>query len=249
MATLSPDLLDYEQQDCQEFLRFILNGLSDDLCRSQRNSDVDGTSTATDTVKEDPSIATTSSPSDSTKKSAIVSRIRKITFENREGVDGQSSCNDVVERGSENSNDQYQKLSVITNNLEADAVEPFSLMSESSGQSSLSASMAVHRSELGQYSVCESPISLSSSSGNYRTAVTVDPTLKHVITQTKLMMQSTNTCLTNATIPSAKQEVLSVHEAADAAWRSYLKSNDSIITDIFGGQLQSTIECLTCHHR
>ena len=33
------------------------------------------------------------------------------------------------------------------------------------------------------------------------------------------------------------------------AWNQYLKLNDSIITDIFGGQLQSTITCLTCHNK
>ena len=38
-------------------------------------------------------------------------------------------------------------------------------------------------------------------------------------------------------------------EAATKAWNSYLNHNDSIITDLFAGQLQSTIECLHCHHR
>ena len=33
------------------------------------------------------------------------------------------------------------------------------------------------------------------------------------------------------------------------AWDGYLALNDSVVTDIFAGQLQSTIECLTCHHR
>jgi hypothetical protein len=33
------------------------------------------------------------------------------------------------------------------------------------------------------------------------------------------------------------------------AWRHYLAKNDSIITEVFGGQLQSSIECLTCHHK
>lgn len=36
---------------------------------------------------------------------------------------------------------------------------------------------------------------------------------------------------------------------ARQSWDKYLKLNDSIVTDIFAGQLQSTIECLTCHHR
>ena len=33
------------------------------------------------------------------------------------------------------------------------------------------------------------------------------------------------------------------------AWQSYLNLNDSVVTDVFAGQLQSTIECLTCKSR
>ena len=33
------------------------------------------------------------------------------------------------------------------------------------------------------------------------------------------------------------------------AWSSYLDLNSSVVTDIFAGQLQSTIECLTCRNR
>lgn len=36
---------------------------------------------------------------------------------------------------------------------------------------------------------------------------------------------------------------------SDKAWMSYLVKNDSIINDIFGGQLQSLIECTTCRHK
>lgn len=39
---------------------------------------------------------------------------------------------------------------------------------------------------------------------------------------------------------------VAVHLAAARGWQSYLKFNNSVITDIFAGQLQSTIECLTC---
>ena len=36
---------------------------------------------------------------------------------------------------------------------------------------------------------------------------------------------------------------------AEKAWLGYLKMNESVVTDIFAGQLQSTIECLTCRSR
>jgi ubiquitin C-terminal hydrolase len=36
---------------------------------------------------------------------------------------------------------------------------------------------------------------------------------------------------------------------AGEAWRRYLQGNDSVVTDIFAGQLQNAIECLTCGKR
>lgn len=35
----------------------------------------------------------------------------------------------------------------------------------------------------------------------------------------------------------------------DKAWSEHLARNDSIVSDLFQGQLQSTIECMTCHFR
>jgi hypothetical protein len=36
---------------------------------------------------------------------------------------------------------------------------------------------------------------------------------------------------------------------ARKAWKAYLRLNNSVVTDIFAGLLQSTVECLTCHNR
>jgi len=45
------------------------------------------------------------------------------------------------------------------------------------------------------------------------------------------------------------QRLLAAQHEAKVAWGKYLKLNDSVITDLFAGQLQSTIECMTCRHR
>lgn len=45
-----------------------------------------------------------------------------------------------------------------------------------------------------------------------------------------------------------KYEKIAGKSAADS-WNCYLSQNDSIITDLFSGQLQSTVECLVCHHK
>lgn len=49
--------------------------------------------------------------------------------------------------------------------------------------------------------------------------------------------------------PQLWTRILNAEKEARVAWGKYLKLNDSVITDIFAGQLQSTIECSTCHHR
>lgn len=51
----------------------------------------------------------------------------------------------------------------------------------------------------------------------------------------------------DASVGSVK--IVNVEEEAMKAWDRYLKFNDSIITDLFGGLLQSTVQCLTCQHR
>ncbi|KAJ1416926.1 hypothetical protein B484DRAFT_305941, partial [Ochromonadaceae sp. CCMP2298] len=48
--------------------------------------------------------------------------------------------------------------------------------------------------------------------------------------------------------PVARRWLLARREA-ELQWTRYMKLNDSVITDMFAGQLQSTVECLTCGHR
>lgn len=49
--------------------------------------------------------------------------------------------------------------------------------------------------------------------------------------------------------PSQKYTAANVPSEADKAWAAYLKFNDSVVSDMFAGQLQSTIECQTCHNQ
>ena len=54
---------------------------------------------------------------------------------------------------------------------------------------------------------------------------------------------------TNSASNITIEHVQNAEKESDKAWENYLQRNNSIITDLFGGQLQSSIECLTCHHR
>lgn len=49
--------------------------------------------------------------------------------------------------------------------------------------------------------------------------------------------------------PQAGFEEKQAVKEAEKAWLGYLEMNESVVTDIFAGQLQSTIECLTCRSR
>ena len=41
----------------------------------------------------------------------------------------------------------------------------------------------------------------------------------------------------------------SVEEEATRSWTVYMRFNDSVVADLFAGQLQSTVTCLTCSER
>jgi hypothetical protein len=194
---LAPHLLDYEQQDCQEFLRFLLDGLSEDLGRrkkeSIRNSDTKPPQ-ATDLLSlalgGDDTVATNSSrpqPPSNPKSlpDKFRSKIRSIsaaefTVNDQENSSGNMSTEKdipTIDNG------------IITANIDNHDVSTFKLLQ----------SKAIARENSRQ--------------------VLLNERLEQVIKESTL------------------------------SWNNYLKKNDSIITDVFGGQLQSTIECLTCHHR
>jgi hypothetical protein len=43
-----------------------------------------------------------------------------------------------------------------------------------------------------------------------------------------------------------EDQTISLYKSAFQSWNCYLKLNDSVITDIFGGLLQSTVQCTHC---
>lgn len=52
-----------------------------------------------------------------------------------------------------------------------------------------------------------------------------------------------------AAIEEENYSGLSEADSADRAWTAYVRLNDSVIVDLFQGQLQTTIECGTCGYR
>eukprot|EP01032_Pedospumella_encystans_P029593 gene29593-33414_t len=65
----------------------------------------------------------------------------------------------------------------------------------------------------------------------------------------QLALMLSQNCALRSLSSTLLQRLLNSEKEARLAWSKYLKLNDSVITDLFAGQLQSTIECMTCHHR
>jgi len=65
----------------------------------------------------------------------------------------------------------------------------------------------------------------------------------------QLALMLSQNCALRSLSSTLLQRLLNSEKEARLAWNKYLKLNDSVITDLFAGQLQSTIECMTCHHR
>ncbi len=75
-----------------------------------------------------------------------------------------------------------------------------------------------------------------------------NPTSSNAETDQLAMLLSQN-CALRGLSSTLLQRLITSEKEARLAWSKYLKLNDSVITDLFAGQLQSTIECMTCHHR
>jgi hypothetical protein len=158
-----------------------------------------------------------------TLKKSAVSRIRKITNDARKSE---------VEESVELSNDSTLLDDALSLSTSSSHLSPL-----------LSVSMIAHRFTDPEKSFQTAPTPNANRS-------VIDTDLQNVIQQTQSMMEAqgvpvSSTASNSPSIPRC----LSVKKEADTSWQSYLKRNDSIITDIFGGQLQSCIECLTCNHR
>ncbi|VDP94437.1 unnamed protein product [Trichobilharzia regenti] len=57
-------------------------------------------------------------------------------------------------------------------------------------------------------------------------------------------------CVTNTLVRVLGRHIIVIHkEVANEAWQYYKSRNDSIIVDLFHGQLKSTVICPTCQRK
>jgi len=229
VGNFAPYLMDYSQQDCQEFLRFLLDGLGEDLKRAESNVIAPALPLKTTTNDDNPLAATmpanaisgisgmsspgstkpicsASAPSSPTKMS-LADKLRMQTLENRDEPPRSLNNND------EEIDDPNEFINKKSSQRQTTGNTDHSLLHHDTEVGQPSATEVVDGSEVP----VESPIVNPEGAGDSPAAPSAPP--------------------------------LDYAAQAEKAWRDYVRKNDSIITDIFAGQLQSTVECSVCQHK
>lgn len=323
VSMYAPYLMDFQQQDSQEFLRFLLDGMSEDLCRRKPcgNSQNHVQSASTDCPQNRAVAVRTPTKSGS----PILPSLPHITSTTSPGTGGDGHPQTSSRVGSDGKASSIQRLRLETRSMRAldhtsPRQEPSSTGTgrasnqeedvEPSGKDShppqpvlpsatfpggahhnklrvlhdIQQSRLTNEEDIDhdgadvgiaanvEEEVAQSPregAGGSSSSGRQ----TLSSQLRDVMTlrlrRTKPATEGSELSRTAPLVSADDSSVggsgkdqhgslssrtvvvadSAVEAEAAVAWERYLKLNDSVITDIFGGLLQSTIECLTCHHR
>lgn len=326
VSVYAPHLLDFQQQDCQEFLRFLLDGMSEDLCRSRQptvptssknvessgeeahpsppsrrlsinclrqQSGLSSSSSPITIVDDNPdeavakarrNVASSNAPIDQEDKgqrttkacdgqpSQTVSRLRAATQSSRSAhIVG--DADDNAETATAAAADSNRNLTLLgdteddSTEVEEPAVNsPDNKQTEHSenknfggstgsiielkGKKSFNDDLAIDR--LAPLPVIEVP------EGKQPFSLMRSLTLSGLRTRPRSTgsgkasgRTSPDTSARDREADSARsvEERRKVIEEATKAWDRYLEKNDSVITDLFAGQLQSTIECDVCHNR
>jgi hypothetical protein len=251
--------MDEEQQDCQEFLRFLLDGISDDLFRrskqpkvlaaphpSESSSSVHnrhGGEGGCDVALMSKTFPLSVDVSSSAQSSSVprpkssVARLRSIT-----------SHAQLEQFDQRDPDQQLSSLSVASSPQALRGLSSDTIESRNTNANALLAHNNADNSGI-----------FTAFHGSNRTLFVDDP-LENVPndkTGKSDFKKSRSENEAQEERPS-REEVEEINsqkcrekaqELAQQAWESHLSANDSIITDLFAGQLQSTIQCLECNHR
>ncbi len=309
--------MDYQQQDSQEFLRFLLDGMSEDLCRRHslppKIKASPNQSSEADEQKKQLELPDKStfyeylSPimpqleqlslqkSGSTNAEGFVDSVGRDLFNPKgiaeqtevDGVDKATTGQDTVgcqvpqsklrvikdiaasrtkqlqlQPVSSNSNEEVDNLTPIQNPEEQD---PLALTANSRSSTPRKSTLSQIRDVFSN--TLKTPIRMFGT-GNGSIGNTPQTSLHRNSNggqsgnaengSDENSLNSGVTALDTASLANDSEQqmklkqsnsLLTIAKEANLAWDRYLNLNDSIITDIFAGLLQSTIECSVCQHR
>jgi ubiquitin C-terminal hydrolase len=335
VSRYAPHLLDNNQQDCQEFLRFVLDGICEDLCRKraegspstkrppvednsispanlamsprsilrlqqqqQRQQQQHGTSPTKLSIlsptlpslhqgglspiasngeasNRSRSILTASKPigtpaaaSSSSKKfhfmEVVGSTHRETASANDEATDNDSELDDTIASSPSKRLPQLHPRSRPLHGLHPKPrhLPTLQPIAQSQQQQHLpGGSDDLHLLHLANAGVM-TPKSPSSPKRRYHNRsllsrrklpsrdLSDDFAMSSSSESNNTMMSPTIAIVEEPTaVTAAVVKQPSIQEEAEKAWKAYMKFNDSVISDLFAGQLQSTIECSSCQHR
>lgn len=256
----APYLMDYSQQDCQEFLRFILDGLNEDLKVDPQSKIISMTPNKDVNVSENQNenqmndIINPPANSDSGSPNAL-NPVIKNTLNSVEKLRLKTKLNS-------NNNDEEIDDATEINIKKAvnapkgiDDCESLLVPVESNSTDGVVTSDQLHISDtitkpMGDMNVYEN----TTIAGEMPQPLLVDtstPSATCIISpsttaETTTVIENKGNTNANSTVESTGR----VHrKLADQAWEQYMEKNRSVISDIFAGQLQSTVTCTECHHQ
>jgi ubiquitin C-terminal hydrolase len=275
VGAYAPHLLDYSQQDSHEFLRFLLNGMSEDLCRTPptpHNATAAVTATAA-------AAAAVSSPA--------MPLVAAAPPTNNTGADAQTVGSTPTDRifeddNSEEDDDEEEeqpfrsKGGAAASDTNASlALSPVSKewqeQDQGQGKGSQSKLSGKLRAEIARaHAPSESATApavddlstrLQNTSMSSATATASPSRLPLVTAESSPTLKAGAAGVGTEPAPAAAPPStvgaeagteatpqLTAEAAAAAAWANYLRLNSSVVTDLFGGQLQSRIQCQHCNY-
>jgi hypothetical protein len=284
--------MDFQQQDSQEFLRFLLDGMSEDLCRrkpEQKTKEVPSSSHIVNAPKSKsnsilpvlPQLQTGKSPErNSQHANQPHENVSQSVIQGREKLSSILKVRQET-RAMRDDDTEEEDVASAHNTTPLPSLPHHEVASEVP-QSKLRLVKDIQRAR-------KNPISLSMSATTQEPNEDEDPKddpesarskstlsqVREVFTGKKLRRRSGaagnegSNLEQDAPSESSAHErrgsegsvgpkpdssnpeegVASIEKCALQSWDRYLKLNDSVITDIFGGLLQSTVQCSHCHHK
>lgn len=250
VCAYAPHLLDYQQQDSQEFLRFLLDGMSEDLCRPNPQKEspnklnaVEKLRKTTESARENNSLqgSNVSSLSNGGKdgESAGNPSPGKLSGPPESSVKGKVGKKPLSTRKAAASGNFDWKDQLVESN-------PSNWTNVSINEGNSESSSA----NVSQKSSSANPgESASLSNSNLNRLKKNRSSDKIGITQQIAQMNIEGSTVSSAVASTNPEEKLTLDQQALKSWIAYLKFNDSIITDLFAGLLHSVVECQECHNR
>ena len=254
VSVYAPHLLDYQQQDSQEFLRFLLDGMAEDLCRQQR------VEVEIENIEPQPPQQSTNNNNNNNNNNQeeVSSPKEKTVVPLRQKLQKQIAQAQQLEIEVEGLDDAASGLHNIEN-LEGLSISGAPINAPNyKGAAPLSNSSSC-AATIGSPG-CR-PLGIDGGENEWGELDQIDGTATSTEKLNRSGKKKKNPQSWEGinpepvgTVPSYIEPVKglepepekTIPEQSQEAWKRYLKFNDSVITDIFGGQLQSTIECQTC---